>query len=201
MTAVATRRRADARRLLAQADSDPSARQKLDALAPDQPHGAVLAERLRFGPPETWLGWRAGLGRVIVKLWPDGSRLTPLPRVAHPGVAPLVDQGAGWRMFAWVAGETLAAALRRGTAPLSAAGQVAEAVAALHAAGIAHGDLNPANIVVGAHGAVLIDWGEDDCAGTPGWRPEGPHDRFLRDHHALERLRALICGPPADGTP
>jgi hypothetical protein len=201
MTATQTRRRADARRLLARTDNDQSACRELDALPPDPPYGAVLAERLRFGPPETWLGWRAGLGRVTVKLWPDGSRLAALPKVAHPGVAALVDQGAGWRMFAWVAGETLAAALRQGAAPPSVAEQVREAVAALHTAGIAHGDLNPANIVLAAHGAVLIDWAEDDCAGTPGWRPEGPHDPFQRDRYALERLRALICAPPAGGTP
>lgn len=194
------RRRATARRLLTLADADPDACRALDALAPDAPCGAVLAERLRFGPPETWLGWRPGIGKVAVKLWPADQARPPLVAVDHPGVAPLLDQGAGWRLFAWAAGETLAAALRRGPAPPQTAGQVAAALAALHAAGQTHGDLTPANVVLGAGGAVLIDWGEDS-AGTPGWRPDGPHDAMERDGYGLRRLRALISAPPADGTP
>lgn len=195
-----TARRRAARRLLALAETEPTAGAELDALAPDAFCGAVLAERLRFGPPETWLGWRAGIGRVVVKLWPADQAPPPLPPVSHAGVAALLDQGAGWRMFAWVTGETLAAALRRDAAPVETADQVAAALAALHAAGLAHGDVTPANVVLGQNGAVLIDWGEDS-AGTPGWHPTGLHSALERDHFGLQRLREAISAQPAGRTP
>ncbi|MGE5514887.1 MAG: hypothetical protein ACM31D_03605 [Bacteroidota bacterium] len=194
------RRRATARRLLAQAESDPAAGAALDALPADTPCGAVLAERLRFGPPETWLGWRAGTGKVVVKLWPADQAPPPLPAIDHAGVAPLLDQGAGWRMFTWVAGETLSTTLRQGAVPAATVDQIADALAALHAAGVAHGDVTPANVVLGRTGAVLIDWGEDS-AGTPGWRPAGRHDGLQRDHFGLRRLREVISAPPAGHTP
>lgn len=199
MTAVETARhllahgrpRAAARLLLA--DGSAAARALLDALPAEAPHGAVLAERLRFGPPETWRGWRPGFGAVAVKLWPAGLASSPLVPVNHAGVARLVDQGAGWRLFAWVPGETLA----RASVTAEAVAQVETALAALHRAGQAHGDLTPANVALGPRGAVLIDWGEHS-AGTPGWRPDRPHDLFARDRFALERLRASAfpCPPP-----
>ena len=186
------RPRAAARRLLALAEHDPQARALLESLPAAGAHGAVLAERLRFGPPETWCGWRAGHGRVAVKLWPAAQSARMLPPLGHPGVAPLVDQGAGWRVFGWVAGATLANARRRGPLPADLIKQVGAAVAALHAGGVAHGDLTPANVVITPHSrAVLIDWGEDS-AGTPGWRPEGPHDAHQRDHFALAALSAFL---------
>lgn len=173
---------------------------QLDALPPDGPDGAVLIERLRFGPPETWRGWRAGFGAVVVKLWPPGAAPPPLRPVAHTGVARLLDQGDGWRLFAWVEGRRL---LGETVTPELVA-QVEEALAALHAAGQAHGDLTPANVVVGAGSAVLIDWGED-CAGTPGWRPDQPHNAMERDRFALARLRGLnarqSAATPAGCTP
>lgn len=195
-----SRRRATARRLLVMADDDASARAALDALEADAPCGAVLAERLRFGPPETWLGWRAGLGRMAVKLWPTGTTLAPLRTVEHPGVAALLGQGANWRVFGWVAGHTLAAALREGSAPPGSFHQIAAALAALHASGQSHGDLTPANVVLGRHGPVLIDWGED-CAGTPGWRPEAPHDAQARDAYGLLRLSEVLSARPAGHIP
>lgn len=200
------RRRAAARLLLV--DSSAEADAMLGDLPPDGPHGAVLAERLRFGPPETWHGWRRGDGPVAVKLWPV-HHAQPAgqhhARFHHPGVTKLLDWGSEWRVFAWIMGETLAQTLRRGwnaengPAMLSA---MEEAIDALHAAGLAHGDLKPANVVISAHGPVLIDWGED-TAGTPGWRPEHTHDAMARDRHALARLTAelLTSAPPATNRP
>lgn len=175
------RPRAAARRLLRTAA--PWAAAHLDALPPDGPHGAVLAERLRFGPPETWRGWRRGVGPVVVKLAPPllADRRSGF---AHPGVAPMIDHGDGWSLWRWIEGRPLGSV--RDPAVIDA---VAVAVSALHAAGLFHGDLTPANIVLAATGPVLIDWGED-CAGTPGWRPKGPHTPRERDLFALSRLRA-----------
>lgn len=193
-------RRTEARRLVACAGVDATARAQLDTLSPDAPGNVVLIERLRFGPPETWLGWRSGVGRVAIKLWPADQAPPPLPPVRHPGIAPLLDQGAGWRLFAWVPGPTLNRALREGMTPPAVAEQVAAALAALHGAGLPHGDVTPANVVVGMDGAVLIDWGEES-AGTPGWRPDEPHDALERDLYGLRRLREFISARSADGTP
>lgn len=194
---VARGRPKAAARLLMGAD-DAAARALLDALPASGPHGVALAERLRFGPPETWRGWRRGRGWVAVKLWPAGTVLPPLAPVDHPGVAPLLGQGPDWRVFGWVAGETLATALRRGPVAPQVLDAVARAVAALHGAGLAHGDLKPANVVLPpGGGAALIDWGEDS-AGTPGWRPAGPHDAQGRDLYALARLTSA---PPAGNRP
>jgi hypothetical protein len=182
-------RRAELRRLWR--EDSPQSRARLDALPTDGAHGAVLIERLRFGPPETWAGWRPGFGRVAVKLWPPGAGPAPLPPVAHPGIARLLDQGPVWRVFAWAEGETLARHLRQAPLTPEALAVIEAAVAALHHAGVAHADLTPANIVMTAAGPVLIDWGED-VAGTPGWRPDSAHDSFARDRFALCRLNACL---------
>lgn len=178
----------------------------LDSLPCHGGHGAVLAERLRFGPPETWRGWRRGDGKVAVKLWPETVPApAPLAAVVHPGLAPLLAEGRRWRMFSWIEGETLAALLRRAMPldGLTILSGIDEAMTALHEAGQAHGDLTPANVVIAGDGRpVLIDWGEE-AAGTPGWCPEGPHDALARDSHGLARLTALLVSgaPPAANRP
>lgn len=160
----------------------------LDSLAADGPHGTVLIERLRFGPPETWFAWLKGTGRVSLKLFPAGAQRSqdPIARASfrHELVAPLLAWNEDWTISAWIDGRRLA--------PLPVAStvfqQICAAVAALHRAGLAHGDLKPANVVIAAHGPVLIDWGEI-TAGTPGWRPATPHSLLDRDLFALERMR------------
>jgi len=188
------RRRAAARRLLALCDDPANAAEAASLLTglAEPPHGAALAERLRFGPPETWAGWHPGHGRVAVKL---GAVVAPAA-FRHPGVAPPLAWGAGWAVHAWIAGKTLAAAPPADPARVLA--EVAAAVAALHCAGLAHGDLTPANVVVQpGGGAVLIDWGEE-TAGTPGWRPQGPATPAQRDSFGLDRLRDHLGLPPRD---
>jgi len=79
-------------------------------------------------------------------------------RVAHPGVVPVLDFGQHGRhpyyVMEYCRGETLRDRLRRG--PLAVADAVrlvrdlADAVAAVHAAGVVHRDLKPANVILEA---------------------------------------------------
>lgn len=93
--------------------------------------------------------------------------------LAHPGVARLLDVGedettlggAPYLVMEYVDGRTLGDLLRSGERlgieqVMSLLAQVAEAVAAVHAAGIVHRDLKPGNIMLAASGrAVLLDFG------------------------------------------
>lgn len=77
---------------------------------------------------------------------------------------------------------------------------VARALAALHAQGLAHGDVAPANVVVGAGRPVLVDvlTGDDPLEqGTPGFAaPERPRGaRPPGDVHALGRLGLALLAP------
>ena len=88
---------------------------------------------------------------------------------------------------------------------------VAGALAAIHAAGWVHGDVSPANVVVGPSGAVLVDLGEARPAasvgravGTPGFTaPEvvaGAVSSSAADVWALAAIVAAAAGgvlPPA----
>jgi len=140
----------------------------------------LLAERGSGGPGQPEL--------VVVKLGRDmGQRprfadeAERLCLVDSPWVAPLLDVGAltqeatvlGERfergvpflVFPWEEGETLAEravglqpAARRELAQ-TVARDIGAALADLHGVGSAHGDIKPQNIVLGAAGARLIDFG------------------------------------------
>jgi hypothetical protein len=185
---------AAARLILPEADRPEAA--ALLATLTRPPHGAVPVERLRFGPPETWRAWHPDHGPAALKLWPDPSAPPDHPRLLarraafrHPRVAPLLAWGAGWHLSGWIEGRALSG--WRGP-NRQVADDVAEGLAALHRAGLHHGDLTPANVVVTPAGrAVLVDWGEVG-AGTPGWRGPLPLPPRWRDRLALMKLRRWL---------
>ncbi|HEX5332705.1 MAG TPA: protein kinase [Cellulomonas sp.] len=146
------------------------------------------------GPPE----------RVVVRVVDlaadprHGARLDRLRNVQHEHLARVRDvvavrPGTAALLVDHVAGPTLAA-LRSARGPLSAGEAVtlavplADALEALHAAGLVHGDVSPANIVIGLDGRpVLVDLlgALTPSAGTPGFA-------------APEVRRGEACEPPGD---
>jgi Protein kinase domain len=111
-----------------------------------------------------------------------------------------LDGPVPWLATAYVAGPSLAAVVNsRG--PLSVpqvlwlAAGLAEGLAAIHAAGVVHRDLNPSNILLAEDGPRVIDFGiaqatwatavEGAAFGSP---------RFMSPEHALGQ----VTGPPSD---
>lgn len=84
-------------------------------------------------------------------------------------------------VYDYVPGSTLEQAVEAGGAfavedALTTAAEIAEAVAELHAVGVIHRDLSPANIILAADGAHVIDLGIATMKGAeeaPGSRPQG----------------------------
>jgi len=119
------------------------------------------------------------LGRTVaLKVIDDPGRAPALiaearntSRLSHPGIAQVyqagidAESGLAFIAFEWVPGPTLREIVRRGPLPLAElyrTGQdIADAVAAAHAAGLVHGDLKADNVVItGEPGrAKLLDFG------------------------------------------
>ena len=85
----------------------------------------------------------------------------------HPHICGLYDigdqDGTVYLVMEYVAGETLAAALKKGLLPLVItlryAAEIADALAAAHSHGIIHRDLKPANIMITGSGVKVLDFG------------------------------------------
>lgn len=159
--------------------------------------------------------FREGLGHFV-----DEART--LAGFRHPAVAPIEHyiqaNGTAYVVMPYVEGETLAARLRaRGHLTLAEVDALLppllDALAAVHASGLVHGDLKPANIILQAPDRpVLIDFGSarqaGDAAhghGSPGYAAPEIYRRRTRatpasDIYALGAIlyRALTGRAPPD---
>ena len=148
-------------------------------------------------PPEL-----EGVERLARRFEREGRLLA---RLQHPQVVTVYDCGesaAGWPFLVmeYVAGETLRERLKRGALEPGEArrviSEIAEAVAAAHAAGILHRDLKPSNILLTEAGAVKVaDFGLSSL-----WSGEGAGERAgTRFYGAPEQLSGdATTGPRAD---
>ena len=97
-----------------------------------------------------------------------------LAALEHPGVVPVHDvgrlqDGRVYSVMALVRGERLDVCARRLALPdrLRLFDRICDTVSFAHARGVVHGDLKPANVMVGEFGQVLVlDWGG---GGTEGY--------------------------------
>jgi serine/threonine protein kinase len=122
--------------------------------------------------------------------------------LSHPNVSAVYDYGVAddepFVVMELLQGISLAARLARGPLPWRGAvevcAQVAAALSAAHARGLAHRDVKPGNIMLTEAGVKVIDFG---IAAFVDSRTDGPRLGTL-GYLAPERLAGEVGGPAAD---
>ena len=166
-----------------------------------------LTRRLSAGPnASVYLAWDFSLQRdVVVKTLPGASESLPplkpeawaMARVAHPALAEIHGveswRGRPFLVVEFLRGGTLADRLRDGPVPepeaVAVSVRLAEALAALHAAGYLHGDVKPSNIGFTADGLPkLLDFG----------LARGPNDATVAGGTLRYLSPEVLDGRPAD---
>ncbi|MCX6622925.1 MAG: serine/threonine-protein kinase, partial [Acidobacteria bacterium] len=153
-------------------------------------HYRILDKLGAGGMGEVWKASDSRLGRLVaVKLLPAGFCNDPLhvrrferearalAALNHSGIAAVYDtgehEGLRYIVCELIEGRTLRALLGDGPLPrrraVGIATEVAEALAAAHAAGIVHRDLKPENIMITRGGRVkILDFGLAQRISLPG---------------------------------
>lgn len=131
----------------------------------------------------------------------------------HPGIVTIYDitqhEGVDFIAMEFVPGRTLDRVIPRHglrlKETLDYAVQIAEALAAAHAAGIVHRDLKPANVVVTDHGRIkVLDFGLAklfDRVGLPAWDdgPTATRAAPVTDQGAIVGTVAYMAPEQAEG--
>ncbi|NUT35684.1 MAG: protein kinase [Hamadaea sp.] len=182
--------------------------------APPEASGIILGDRYRLIEPHArgsncivWHGLDERLGRpVAVKTVLSGTaeatgnriqrEAQAAARIMHPHIATTYDwgqhEGQPYVVMELADGTPLAHILVRTRqipwqAAVACAAQVADALAALHARGLVHRDVTPANIILTADGVKLIDFGISAVEGEPELDADG-NLRGTPAYAAPERL-------------
>ncbi|MEU8804406.1 protein kinase [Spirillospora sp. NPDC048819] len=164
-------------------------------------HDELLARRVAV----TLVGVRRSR-RDLRRRFRDAARAAAA--LAHPNIVTTYDYGEAegtdddaltYVVTEFLSGESLAARLERGLPAaheaLSVCAQLADALAAVHACGIVHGDLRPGQVFLTEDGVKLLGLGVTGAIGGPG--DEGGR---AGDVLALGRiLAACLTGDPESG--
>ena len=107
-----------------------------------------------------------------------------------------------WMVTSYVEGPTLSEEVRRhGPLPADRAralgAQLAEGLAAIHAAGLVHRDLKPSNVILAPDGPRIIDFGIARPAQADGLTTAGVVMGTI-EYMSPEQARGDIAGPPSD---
>src|SRR5215471_6266646 len=130
--------------------------------------GAVYrAEDTRLGRTVAIKLMRGSMGSSVQARQRFEREARAIAALNHPHICAIydvgADSGADYLVMEHLAGETLAARLKKGpldfATALTIACQVADALGAAHARGIVHRDLKPENIMLTANAAKVLDFG------------------------------------------